>query len=299
MPGNFSHVVKVFLASPYFKKLGESTKDHWKRELVLAEVTLGNIDVHDIKPSIIQAHLDGLAEYPGKQYTARTAIKALESWAVVRDFLPHAITLGTKIVGSDGGHEPWTDKEVTDAIEHARPDLAKVILLAASTGQRGSDIVKMRWSDIEEKNGRLGVNVIQKKTGVRLLVPFTHEFSAKVQEWERVPPFFLVLAPDNRQFSRSRLSHDWTYEREGNPALTSHRQRGLVLHGLRATACVRLNSQGATTLEISSMTGMSEPMVARYCRLANKNRLAMQAMERIDNIRTLQTNLLKSQDPTF
>lgn len=299
MPGNFSSVIKAFLSSPYFKGLGASTKDHWKRELVLAEVTIGAIDVHDLRPSIIQAHLDGLAELPGKQTTAKTALKALESWAIVRDHLPHTITLGTKVVGSDGGHEPWTDKEVADAIEYGRPDLARAVLLAVSTGQRGSDIVKMRWSDVEEKGGRFGINVTQIKTGVQLFVPFTHEFSAKVQKWERRPPFFLVLAPDGRQFSRSRLSHDWTYEREGNSALASHKLRGLVLHGLRATACVRLNSQGATTLEISSMTGMSEPMVARYCRLANKNRLAMQAMDRIDNVKTLQTNLLKTNDPTF
>ncbi len=294
MPGNFSHVIKMFLGSPYFKGLGESVKDHWKRELVLAEVTLGALDVQELRPSIIQAHLDGLAEYPGKQTTAKTALKALESWAIVRDHLTHTITLGTKVVGSDGGHEPWTDQEVATAIEHARPDLARAVLLAVSTGQRGSDIVKMRWSDVEEQGSRFGINVIQRKTGVRLLVPFTHDFSAKVEKWERRPPFFLVLAPDGRQFSRSRLSHDWNTERETNAALASHKQRGLVLHGLRATACVRLNSQGATTLEISSMIGMSEPMVARYCRLANKNRLAMQAMDRIDNIKTLQTNLLKN-----
>ena len=299
MPGNFSHVVKAFLGSPYFKGLGESTKDHWKRELNLAEVTLGDLSVDELRPSIIQAHLDGLAEKPGKQTMAKTAIKALEAWAIVRDYLPHTITLGTKVIGSDGGHEPWTDQEVSDAIEHGRSDLSRAVLLAVSTGQRGSDIVKMRWSDIEEKGGRFGINIVQRKTGVRLLVPFTHDFSAKVQQWERLPPFFLVLAPDGRQFSRERLSHDWTYERENNPALASHKHRGLVLHGLRATACVRLNSQGATTLEISSMIGMSEPMVARYCRLANKNRLAMQAMERIDNIKTLQAKLLKSNDPTF
>ena len=299
MPGNFSSVIRTFLDSGYFRGLGESTIDHWKRELLLAEVTLGHFDVAAVRPSIIQAHLDGLADYPGKQSTAKTALKALESWAIVRDLLPNTITLGTKVIGSDGGHEPWTDQEVADAIEHARPDLARAVLLAVSTGQRGSDIVKMRWSDIEEKGGRFGVNVIQKKTGVRLFVPFTHEFSAKVQKWERRPPFYLVLAPDGRPFSRSRLSHDWTYERQDNPALASHKQRELVLHGLRATACVRLNSQGATTLEISSMIGMSEPMVARYCRLANKNRLAMQAIERIDNIKTLQTNPLKSKDTPF
>jgi len=299
MPGNFSHVIKAFLDSPYFSGLGESTQDHWKRELVLAEVTIGPLDVSQVRASIIQAHLDGLAQYPGKQSVAKTALKAVEKWAVVRDLLPHPITLGTQVVGSDDGHEPWTEKEVAAAIEHARPDLARAVLLAVSTGQRGSDIVKMRWSDLGEYNGRQGINVTQKKTGVQLLVPFSSEFTGLVAKWEKHPPFFLVLAPDGRQFTRNRLSHDWTKERDNNPKLQLHKARGLVLHGLRATAVVRLNGQGATTLEISSMIGMSEPMVARYCRLANKNRLAMQAMDRIDNVKTLQTNLLKSQDPTF
>src|SRR5678816_923548 len=90
--GNFSAVIKAFLNSPYFGGLGESTQDHWKRELVLAEMTLGPLDVAEVRPSIIQAHLDGLAEYPGKQELARTALRALEKWAIVRDFIPHTIT---------------------------------------------------------------------------------------------------------------------------------------------------------------------------------------------------------------
>lgn len=294
MPGNFSSVIKLFLSSAKFLSLGDSTQDHWRRELNLAESSMGGLSVDVVRPSIVQAHLDGLAQLPGKQSNAKAALQALEKWAIVRDHLPHTITLGTQVIGSDGGHEPWTDQEVEDAINHARPDIARAVLLEATTGQRGSDLVKMRFSDLEEAGGRLGVNVIQRKTKVRLLVPFTHEFSAKVEQWEKKPPFYLVLAPDGRQFTRSRLSHDWNKERENNPHLASHKRRGLVMHGLRATAVVRLHGLGLTTLEIAAIVGMSEPMVARYCRLANKNKLARDAMDRVDNVKTLQANLLKS-----
>jgi integrase len=31
------------------------------------------------------------------------------------------------------------------------PDLARIVMLAVETGRRGSDIIKMRWSDIENQ----------------------------------------------------------------------------------------------------------------------------------------------------
>jgi DNA-binding CsgD family transcriptional regulator len=41
-----------------------------------------------------------------------------------------------------------------------------------------------------------------------------------------------------------------------------------VLHGLRGVACVRLKRAGAATAQIADMVGMSEAMVANYCRFS-------------------------------
>lgn len=304
MPGSFSQVVKKYLASPQFKELAESTRYHWKLELDLAEASLGHLEVGVVRPSLIQAHLDGLADFPGKQTVARTALKALEKWAVVRDELPFPITTGTEVIRSGGGHEPWTDEEIGLAIQSARVDLARVISLAVQTGQRGSDIVKMRWSDIEEQEGRKGICVTQQKTGKKLWIPLTADFASEISEWERSPPFFLVLAPDGRPFTRNRLSHDWSRERDTNPALSTHKERALVLHGLRASTVVRLRKDGFTDLEIATYIGMSPPMVTRYSRLADQKKMAIATIERIENFRnqkskTLQNKSLKSNDPTL
>ena len=67
----------------------------------------------------------------------------------------------------------------------ARSELARVVTLAANTGQRGSDLVKMRWTDIEVYNGLTGINVTQKKTGRQIWVPITQELSAAMAGWER------------------------------------------------------------------------------------------------------------------
>lgn len=254
---------------------------------------LGGLSSLTIRPSLVQAFLDGLAGTPGRQKNARTALKAVEKFALVRDLLPYPIMTGTETIKMDGGHEPWSDEMIRLALEHARPDLARVVMLGVECGQRGSDIIKMRWSDIEDQvdpisgEMRPGIHVIQKKTGVRLWIPFTRDLVAAIEAWRptRRPPFFLVLRPDGSPFDRNMLSWAWNFERANNPALAPLEAAGLVLHGLRATAVVRARQRGATVLQISSMFGMSEPMVARYSRLADQREMAMAAVHHIDGTR--------------
>lgn len=283
MEGKFGPIIDQYLNSPHFERLSESTQDNWRRELLLVQKFLGQLTRDEVRPSKVQEYIDGLSDFPGKQMTAKTAIKNVESWALVRDLIAYPITTGVQTIGSDGGHEPWSEEEIETAIQHARPDLSRAIALAANTGQRGSDIVKMRWSDVEVHDERKWINVIQQKTGKQLSIPLL--FGLSIEAWERKPPFFLVLAPNGGAYSRNRLSHEWALERDTNAALAQHKERGLVLHGLRSSTVVRLRMLGFTELEISSLIGMSEPMVARYSRLANQKKMALASVERIENFR--------------
>jgi len=292
------------LGSDKFRKgLEPSTQKLWRDLLAIAEHpdALGAISIMAIRPALVQAFLDGLAGTPGRQKNARTALKAVEKYALVRDLLPYPIMTGTEVIGIDDGHEPWSDAMVALALQYARADLARVVMLGVHTGQRGSDIVRMRWSDLEDQddNGerRQGINVVQQKTGIRLWIPFTRELTAAVAEWakERRPPFYLVLKPDGTPYNRNQLSVKWNDERDNNPALAPIKDAGLVLHGLRSTAVIRARKNGATVLQISSIFGMSEPMVARYSRLADQREMALAAVHRLDGTRVEQPPANKSE----
>jgi integrase len=304
--GKFENVIDEYLAyletRVQSKDIAPSTQESWKRALLFAGKGMGFLDVGEIDSAVVQEFLDAISDFPGKQTTCRAALKAFEKWAIVRRKIPHPITFGTQVIGSDGGHEPWTDAQVSLAIHEARQDLAHTVNLAVETGQRGSDIVKMRWSDISVCDGRSGISVTQQKTGRGLWIPLTSQFVQTLSNWEKKPPFFLVLAPDGRQYSRNRLSHEWALERDSNPALVG--LRGKVLHGLRATTVIRLRRLGFTELEISSYIGMSEPMVARYSRMANQQKSALATVERIENLtefksKSLQEKLKGNKGPTF
>lgn len=281
--GTFAGVIRAYLASPKFAGLSENTKIDYRRHLALAELpeTLGLVSVERIRPSLVQAFLDGLADLPAKQRHARVALKAVEKFALVRDLLPWPITTGTEAPGGDGGYEPWPDALVQLAEREARPHIARVITLGANTGQRGSDLVRMTWADLEEYEGRLGINITQKKTGVQIWIPMTQELQAAVRSWDRRPAP-LLLREDGHPWTRGQLSSAWLRERDGNPVLAPIAEAGLCLHGLRSTAVVRLRRSGATTGQIAAMVGMSEGTVNRYCRLSIQRENAIAAVHHLD-----------------
>src|SRR5258707_9832107 len=110
----FASIIKAYLASPKFQGLGWETQRNYHRYLILAEHPdcLGSVPVDAMRPALVQAFLDGLSDRPGAQSVAQVALKALEKWAVVRDLLPRSITMGTEVIGSNGGHVPWNNEEV-------------------------------------------------------------------------------------------------------------------------------------------------------------------------------------------
>ncbi len=283
-PRTFAAVIHAYLASAKFAALGSSAQYSYRHHLKIAghPDTLGAIDVAVIRPALVQQFLDGYADKPGAQVNARKAIKAVERWALVRDLLPYPISIGTEVIApaDDSGHRPWRDDQVALAEHHARADVARIVVLAANTGQRGSDLCRMRWSDIERVQGRPGINVVQRKTGFKLWIPFTEPLQAAMEGWDRRPGMILLRTSGEPWGNRKQLSMAWERERDRNPHLAPC--TGLVLHGLRATAVVRLRRAGAPATLISDMVGLSVPMVERYCRLSNQQDNAMAAVHFLD-----------------
>src|SRR5262249_25861121 len=170
-----------------------STKDNWRRALLFAirPDCLGDLSLQEIRPSLVQAFFDGIADKPGKQKVTLTALKQIEAWAIVRELLPRQITLGVKISKSTGGHIPWTETQVAFAKVNLRHDLARAVVLAAYTGQRRGDLVRMCPTDIDVYNGITGINVVQEKTKKALWVPILSALALEMETWERAPGPFL------------------------------------------------------------------------------------------------------------
>jgi len=287
----FAAVIRAYINSPNFGRLADSTKGVYRVYLTRAEAILGDLPLGVIRPFLVQQCLDALADRPGAQMGMRVVLKAIESFALPRDLLPNPITLGTEVVGSDGGHKPWTENQVECAERFAAPHIAKIITLGSNTGQRGSDLCRMRWSDIEVINGRPGIHVKQRKTGLEIWIPFTAALIHAIATWQRGPTHIL-LQPSG--LPRLSLSKAWECERNKNPIAPC---AGMVLHGLRATAVIRLRRAGATTPQIVDMVGLSAEMVERYSRFADQKVSALAAVIMLDRTGAERERQIIPRDP--
>lgn len=268
--------------------LSDGTLRNYKAIIRWAHATLGKYRIDDpvagMRPKLAQDAIDSLADKPGLQSNACALLRSLDEWAAPREHLRYSIARGVKAPGSEGGHTPWSDAQATYGEQHAPAPFDRAIPLMAHLGQRGSDIVRMRFSDIEEHRhpltGRMypGINVVTKKVGLKLWVPFTEPLIELVREWRRDarPPWYLLAKPDGQPYARTYLSWHWWDERKDIEPLAD-----LVLHGLRGTCVVRYRKGGATTPEICATIGMSAPMVDRYCRFADRVDLAIAAVHRL------------------
>lgn len=282
-PRSFAAVIHDYIASDKFKRLTPGTQAGYRVYLRLAERpnSLGGLPAAALTTPLVQVFLDNFADRPGAQAVACCAIKAVEKWALPRGRLPYPITIGVEKIESGGdGHRPWIDAQIACGEAFAPPYIARIITLGANTGQRGSDLCRMCWTDIETVEGRSGINVTQRKTGLKIWIPMTQALQAAIETWKREPGPFL-RRPDNTPWkNRNQMASSWIRERDRNPQLAPC--AGLVLHGLRASAAIRLRRAGVPPLLIGDMIGMSRQTIERYCRFADQRVNALAAVHYLD-----------------
>lgn len=253
-------LIDAFLSSPAYDELKQDTKYRYTRHLGIAKKAWGDLPKDQLRPSHVRAVMDGFAKMPGKANAFLVSMQGLSKWARVRDLLNQSITEGVERYAITGGHKPWTDEQIAEARKSLRGMIRRAIMLYIYTGQRGSDIMRLGWTDIDEGGFGLG----QKKTGVEVWCPIVPELAEEMAGWKKEPGPFLKTAR-GLPFSRKYFSGLFKREREKYPILKDVR-----LHGLRATAVIRLRRAGLTPLQIQDIVGMSLAMIERYCRFADK-----------------------------
>ena len=256
----FGDVLDLYLDSPQFTGLGEGTRALYKRQIAIARAGFGTTPAAQMRASMIRGVVDGLSDRPGAANNFLGTLRAVSSWAVVRDHLTASITEGIEPYASTGGHKPWTDLQIAAAHQHLTGHVRRGVMLMIYTGQRGSDIVRLGWTHIDENGFRLA----QQKTGREVWCPIVAELAAEMAGWEKLPGPFVRQA-SGRPFTRKLFSKHFDAQRGTIPAL-----KDVTLHGLRATSVVRLRRAGLSTAQIQDVIGMSMAMIERYARFADR-----------------------------
>jgi integrase len=274
MPGSLGWAIEKFLASPLYNKRAETTKQNYRRVLDQLRQSYGTGLLRDLEPRHVRKIRNEIAA--GSTTAADLAMSlisalwefATEQLGLELDAAPtHGIKRVHKVAHE---HEPWPPELIERFLREARPSLRMAAKLALYTGQRRSDLVKMKWSQFDGEY----IEVRQQKTGALLSIPCHKALRNELESVPRVAETILI-GERGRPLTGKSLS-----------ALVRHALRemgvnGYAIHGLRKNAAVALADAGCEVFEIAAITGhLSLEMVAHYAKRRDQRRHARSAMDK-------------------
>jgi integrase len=250
----------LYLAWPPFRLLAKGTQVQYRHAMKTVRAAWGELPAAGLRPMHVRTVMDGFADKPGKANNMLTFLWALNKWGRGYGHFEQSIVEGLARYQTGGGHKPWTAEQQEAGKAKLTGALRRGYFLARYTGQRGSDVIRLGETFVDDG----GFRIRQKKTGRDIWCPIEEALAAEMATWERVPGPY--MRQDNgAAYSKRLFEIHFNAARAATPELA-----GVTFHGLRATRVIELRQHGATTLQIQDQVGMSLPMIERYCRFADK-----------------------------
>jgi integrase len=224
--------------------------------------------------------IDGFADMPSKANGFLGCMRALSTWARARDHIDASFTEGVEPFKVTGGHKPWTPEQIEAAKTKLSGVVRKGVLLYLYTGMRGSDVVRLSWTDVDKYESREGFSLTTLKKKRDVWCPIVSELADEMARWKKRPGPFLLQEhgrAKGKPYTRALFSIHFNEARKDIPELA-----GLTLHGLRATAVIRLRRAGLEVGQIGDIVGLSLPMIERYCRFADRKASGTAALIKLE-----------------
>jgi len=272
MPGTFGALATRYFGSPQYQSLSPSSRTNYRRVIDRFLEQHGHRQVDQMTREHVDIIIGKMANKPGAGTILLKRLRTLIRYGMALGWIDRDPTAGVKAYRSKEIHT-WNEEEIAlfekRWPEGSRERLAFALLLY--TGQRGSDVHRMLWTD------RVGdtIRVAQQKTAAKLAIPIHESLNRLLEIADRNCTTILATA----------YVKPFSVKGFGNMVATAIREAGLPRrckpHGLRKAAARRLAEAGCSASEIMAITGHKTlAEVERYTRAAEQERLARRAIKR-------------------
>lgn len=203
-----------------------------------------------------------LANVPGEQAHAFTALKVFFNWCLKHGYLESHPLIGITGVGRIQARERFLDEEelriVWEKAYSERSVMADIVALCLLTGQRRGEIAKLRWEDIDDDAITLPADIT--KNGREHRFPYGPLTRRII---ERVPGDAIRLFPGRS----GGVFNGWSKaKREFGPNGVAHWQ----LHDLRRTFATMQAKQGTPVHVIERMLNHTSGSFAGVAGIYNR-----------------------------
>jgi integrase len=279
LPGSLGWTIEKFVASEEYAQRAANTRLTYSRTFDELRKEFGAGLMRDLQ----SRHVKKIRDHFRQKFTASVADAALGCLSVLWQYADNSLDLNLNSNPTTGvarvhkakeenERQPWTDSVFATFEANAPGQLRLAVILLLYTGQRVSDVVKMRWSHFDGEF----IEVVQQKTGQYVSIPCHQRLKATLLTLSRAGEF--ILAGERREsYKAGSVS---TLVRR---VLNSNGIKGYSVHGLRKNAVQKLAEAGCDVQEIMAITGhRSIAMALHYAKRAERKRLARRAMDRWD-----------------
>ncbi len=263
-------LVKEYWKSPGFKALSPSSQRSYDHCTNYLTNYFRGREIESIKRSDMIKLANDLSDRPATSNLTVNVASVLFSFAMDIDALPYNPAARLKKL-KIGSHTRWHVEDARKGVQVHDRAVRMAIILAWHTGQRESDILKMKWGDIREGY----IHVTQAKTKIELKIKVNTNMIPALNEARGAEPedYYILSGkkPLSPQAFRGRF-------RRHMDAIGVYK----TFHGIRKGVACDLAENGRSTKEIAALLGhKTERMASFYAKQANDTKMAASAVDSI------------------
>jgi len=256
------NLIESYKGQPEWLKKRPNTIATYEAALVHVRSAWGSLDPADLAPAHVMALRSAFADRPSMGNMVLVMVRALMKLAVQTGIRNDNPAREIDPLGEDTDEaKPLTPEAWAAITSDAAPEaLKRLAILGRATGQRISDLVRMRPADRDQDGISL---TITKLAGKPHWCPLRPEEIATIDGWKQFKAANYIVTDRGRRMSDDLARKMWNAflaTEAGKPLA------GFTPHDLRATKVCDERIRGKSHQQIAAMVGMSAPMVMKYSR---------------------------------
>ena len=261
-PDRFRSIVVLYKASPEYRKLADTTRLNWNRWLDRVSDYFGDLRIaqfdrpEKIRP-VIRRWRNQWEDKPRTADYAMQVLSRLLSYAVdpLGKIASNPCEGIKRLYSNDRSEIIWTDADIKQLKAGCSLEFAHAVDLAAHTGLRESDLLRLSWSHIGEDAITLSTG---KSRGRReALIPLYDDLRAVLA---RIPKRSTTVLTSTRGRPWTSSGFATAFQR------IKLKDRDLHFHDLRGTAATKFYIAGLSIRVIAEILAWSEEQVERIIR---------------------------------
>lgn len=274
-----SALVRSYKSSDDWKGLAVKSQKNWTPFLDKIHNHFGGMSIAAFDRPLIRVAIrkwrDGMKHTPRQADMALQVLSKVLSFGMAEGKLQgNACTGIPRIYRSNRSEIIWTEDDIAAIRETTSAEVMWAIRLAALTGLRKGDLLKLSWSHVQEHSIEMRTGKSsQRKTAI---IPIYRELRELLEEIPKRATTILT----NQEGLPWKTGFDASFMRYKNKAgIDKH------FHDLRGTAATKMFLAGLTIREIAEMFTWGEDQVERLINIyVRKSELLMDRIRRIDEL---------------